>query len=876
MRKAYYLIFTLLLGASCCLPQKKTPMAEYPAKEFEEEYEYAEEDAADAEYDNSWELEPVDQNWYKQYKGSETRNWKLEHTELDITLDFKNSSISGFASLDLSPYFYSQDSLVLDAKKLNVEEVLDLSNKQNLKYQINPDSMQVTIYLDRKYKKGEKLAIKLKYNTSAKANMDRNGGAIASDDGYYFINTDRKRNIPMQFWTQGETESSSRWFPTLDAPNQKHSQRISVKVPDTMKVLSNGLKISSKISEGTKTVVWEQKKAHAVYLTMLAVGNWSVVKDKWKNLDVEYWVEKPFENQAKNIFGNTPEMMEFFSKYTGVEYPWDKYSQVVVRDFVSGAMENTSATVHMEALHQTPGELLDRPLEDYISHELFHQWFGDYVTAESWANISLNESFATYGEYLWKANKYGEIVADETLYGFKKSYENWGGYTGKTLLRHNYSTTNDVFDVTSYQKGALILHMLRNEIGDEAFRAGLKNYLTKHAFKNAEVDELRLCFEETSGLDLARFFDQWYKRPTYPSYQIDVVKESNEGYKLSIVQDADEYAFTYGKMDIRYSIESKVFNKTLFIDESSTSVDLGNIKPDWLVIDPNNKVLGTFGYTTDGAEKFFDLSRLYLAYTNVESPSIKSKLAETFEEMIAIETDFGNSVSIVKDQIDSLRVLMIRDAIMSKSAVLSRNVLFPFFNNTSDEKLGEMIGLDFIAAAVKDKSNPSELRNQCFNIVADLSKDSNYFKSYVNDPSILVSNSAIARIWKKDKLQSLVPEGLRNEEFSIATSWFKQSLFVGGNPSEQYDYYEVLKSHPHFNPTNTSELIDNIFTYVSDPSDFVYELLQSNNSVNLRAAVRAIDSRLERIGMVRGRSETSVIEEEKLLQQLKTKLEEGK
>jgi len=433
-----------------------------------------------------------------------------------------------------------------------------------------------------------------------------------------------------------------------------------------------------------------------------------------------------------------------------------------------------------------------------------------------------------------------------------------------------------VFDVTSYQKGALILHMLRNEIGDEAFRAGLKNYLTKHAFKNAEVDELRLCFEETSGLDLARFFDQWYKRPTYPSYQIDVVKESNEGYKLSIVQDADEYAFTYGKMDIRYSIESKVFNKTLFIDESSTSVDLGNIKPDWLVIDPNNKVLGTFGYTTDGAEKFFDLSRLYLAYTNVESPSIKSKLAETFEEMIAIETDFGNSVSIVKDQIDSLRVLMIRDAIMSKSAVLSRNVLFPFFNNTSDEKLGEMIGLDFIAAAVKDKSNPSELRNQCFNIVADLSKDSNYFKSYVNDPSILVSNSAIARIWKKDKLQSLVPEGLRNEEFSIATSWFKQSLFVGGNPSEQYDYYEVLKSHPHFNPTNTSELIDNIFTYVSDPSDFVYELLQSNNSVNLRAAVRAIDSRLERIGMVRGRSETSVIEEEKLLQQLKTKLEEGK
>lgn len=151
---------------------------------------------------------------------------------------------------------------------------------------------------------------------------------------------------------------------------------------------------------------------HAPYLFMMSIGEYSIVKDTWKKIPVNYYVEKEYEKDAKAIFGNTPEMIEFYSKTLGVDYVWPKYSQVIVRDYVSGAMENTSATVHGEFLQQHSRDLLDENNEDVISHELFHQWFGDLVTCESWSNLPLNESFATYGEYLWREYKYGRDDAD--------------------------------------------------------------------------------------------------------------------------------------------------------------------------------------------------------------------------------------------------------------------------------------------------------------------------------------------------------------------------------------------------------------------------------------------------------------------------------
>jgi hypothetical protein len=349
---------------------------------------------------------------------------------------------------------------------------------------------------------------------------------ISDDIGMYFINADGKNPTkPTQMWTQGEPQSNCHWFPTLDAPNQKHTQRISITFPGNMQSLSNGELKSSVDMYGNngihlRTDVWVQNKPHAPYLTMLAVGNWVRVKDslpwpidpnlrKKETLPIEYLVEPQFKDDAKMIFGNTPEMIQFFSQYTGVKYPWDKYSQVVVRDFVSGAMENTSATVHMEQLQHDKYDHIDDTYEDYISHELFHQWFGNYVTAENWSDLTLNESFATYGEYLWREHKNGASNANQWLYSTEKSIYNISNYN--PLLNHHYLNINQQFDGVRYQKGACILHLLRQFIGDDAFRTSMKRYLETFAFKSAEVDDWRQIIEEVTGMDMKPFFNVWYK-----------------------------------------------------------------------------------------------------------------------------------------------------------------------------------------------------------------------------------------------------------------------------------------------------------------------------------------------------------------------------
>jgi len=260
----------------------------------------------------------------------------------------------------------------------------------------------------------------------------------------------------------------------------------------------------------------------------------SVVKDNWKGKEVTYYVEKEYASVARKIFGNTPEMMTYFSRITGVEYPWVKYAQFVGRDFVSGAMENTTATLHQESAQQDARELVDgNRWEGTIAHELFHQWFGDLVTTESWSNLTVNESFANYSEYLWDEYKYGKDKADATNYEAMAGYLQ-SGSEEKDLVRFYYRDKEDMFDAVSYNKGGRILHMLRNYIGDSAFFRSLNVYLKNNQFKAAEAHQLRLAFEEVTGKDLNWFFNQWYYGSGHPDLDITYGYDSS-AMKVSVI-----------------------------------------------------------------------------------------------------------------------------------------------------------------------------------------------------------------------------------------------------------------------------------------------------------------------------------------------------
>jgi aminopeptidase N len=461
----------------------------------------------------------------KLYQATNPKSNDVLHSKLEVRFDWQNQWLLGKATIDVKPYFYPVKKLYLNARGMDINKVQLVGSKGNtdLKYVYENDSLKID--LDKEYTAKEKYTVFIDYKS--KPNELKTGGsrAIAEDKGLYFINPkgEDKNKMP-QIWTQGETQSNSAWFPCIDSPNEKMTNEIYITVDDKYTTLSNGLLLKqTKNTDGTRTDYWKMDMPHAVYLVMMGIGEFKKVVDKpWNGKEVSYYVEKEYEPYAKAIFGLTPEMIEFFSTRLGTPYAWQKYAQIVCRDYVSGAMENTTATLHGEFVYQTERELLDGSKgEDVISHELFHQWFGDLVTAESWSNLTLNESFATYGEYLWQEYKHGIDAADAHSYASRSGYIAQSSQKDPPLLRFQYENREDMFDAISYNKGGQILHMLRKQVGDDAFFASLKLYLEKNKFKNAEVNDLRMAFEEVTGQDLNWFFNQWYYSGGHPVLAIN-------------------------------------------------------------------------------------------------------------------------------------------------------------------------------------------------------------------------------------------------------------------------------------------------------------------------------------------------------------------
>ncbi|PSL48681.1 aminopeptidase N [Chitinophaga niastensis] len=474
----------------------------------------------------------------KIYRASATKVNDLVHTKLDVRFDYAKRHLYGKAWITLKPHFYATDSLTLDAKGMDINEVAIVKAGKNSPLKYSYDSLQLHIKLDNKYQPSASYIIYISYTAKPDELKVKGSAAISDAKGLYFINPDGKDpNKPTQIWTQGETEAASAWFPTIDKTNQKCTEEISMTVEKKYVTLSNGKLVSQKNNaDGTRTDTWKMDLPHSPYLFMMAVGDYAIVKDTWRGKEVNYYVEKPFEKYAKNIFGNTPEMLTFYSKILGYDYPWVKYSQITGRDYVSGAMENTTATLHGEFMQKTDRELLDNNNynESVIAHELFHHWFGDLATAESWSNLTVNESFADYSEYLWLEHKYGKDAADEHSLEAAQSYMSMTQYAGdKDLVRFHYRDKEDMFDQVTYQKGGRILNMLRNAVGDSAFFKSLNVYLKANAFKATEAHQLRLAFEEVTGRDMNWFFNQWYFGKGFP--ELDISYKYNDAAKTVTV-----------------------------------------------------------------------------------------------------------------------------------------------------------------------------------------------------------------------------------------------------------------------------------------------------------------------------------------------------
>jgi aminopeptidase N len=616
--------------------------------------------------------EPVDTSWKKILRESYPKSNEIVHTKLDVRFDYDKSYLYGKEWLTLKPHFYPTDSVLLDAKGIEIKEIAIMKGATKLPLTYKYDGMQLNIKLDKTYVGDEKYTLYFDYVSKPNDLKVKGSDAITDAKGLYFINPKgENKDKPTQIWTQGETEANSVWMVTIDKPNQKSTQEIAMTVPNKYVTLSNGLMVSKKINtDGTRTDNWKMDLPHAPYLFFMGVGDFSIVKDTYKGKEVSYYVEKKEEPYARKVFGNTPEMMKFFSEKLGVEYPWQKYNQMVGRDYVSGAMENTTATLHQESAYQNSRQLADgNAWEETIAHELFHQWFGDLVTAESWSHLTVNESFANYSEYLWDEYKYGADAA------YEHNVEDMQGYLlsgseKKDLVRFHYADKEEMFDGVSYNKGGRILNMLRNYLGDDAFFKSLNNYLTTNKFKAGEAGLLRLAFEETTGLDLNWFWNQWYYGSGHPKLKIDYNYDDAAGKAMVIVEQTQKSGKVFKlpmAIDVYNGAEKKrykvvVENKidTLYFNYS-TKPTLINVDADKLLLceKTDNKTEDNFIEQFKNAKNYVDRKEAIEFFAKKNSPELAKGLNDKFGglkilTLQKLATSPYKADKVVLEQVESL------------------------------------------------------------------------------------------------------------------------------------------------------------------------------------------------------------------------------
>jgi aminopeptidase N len=530
------------------------------------------------------------------YQPSRKRLADITHLILDITPRFEQKRLDGKAFLDIKPYNRPVNEVRLDAKGMEIGEVsiAVAGDYQPVDYSYN--DLVLDIALDREYSPDEEFTLYIEY-TAEPYRLEEKGIDLSSGRGLYFIDPwDKNPFKPTQIWSQGETESNSVWFPVIDAPNEHFTQEIRITVDPEYTTLSNGLLTASELNEdGSRTDTWKQGKPHGPHLVMIAVGRFHVRIHEREPVEVSYYTTEEYAADVVEIFGNTPEMIAYFSELLQYDYPWEKFAQIVVQDFTSGAMENTTAVVYYSRYYADRYDKLDYEFDGTIAHELIHQWFGNLVACESWAHLILNESLATYGEYLWYDHHYGRETADrqrnESLY----SYLNEFLYKSEPIVNYYFDDAEELFDAHRYDKGSCVLHMLRNYLGDDFFFDGLAHYLNTFRFSSAEIHDLRQSMELVSGEDLNWFFDQWFMQAGHPIVDIEqTYNKAEKAVEVAIrqIQDIDQYTTFRFPLAIDLYFPDTVKRYRVWVDSRNQSIKLpSRVKPLLVNVDADKVML---------------------------------------------------------------------------------------------------------------------------------------------------------------------------------------------------------------------------------------------------------------------------------------------
>jgi aminopeptidase N len=431
----------------------------------------------------------------------------VRHVEIDVALDFETDSVQGVVTTHYNALFDTVREVTLDAAELAIEQVTMAGKKTPLIYWSEGDKLRIR--LDRDYAYGQQFGVTVRYSAHPRT-------------GLVFVHPmEGNPDLPTQAWTQGQTEYHHYWFPCHDFPNDRATTALKATVPSAYFALSNGkLEGVTENPNGTKTYAWRQDFPHPAYLITLVAGEFTELPDQWREVPVNYYVRPGREDDGHRMLDNTPRMIELFSTKTGVDYPWVKYAQIVPEMFL-GAMENTSATTHSYRLMPDERASLDYSPDDVVAHELAHQWFGDLLTCRDWGHIWLNESFATFMEEVWMEHDKGE---DEARTDFRRNLQLYleADKRGRRPIVYNVyrKHAGELFDRHVYEKGSLVLNLLRFTLGEDAFWRAINLYLERNRGREVISADLERAVEEATGRSMARYFEQWVYKAGHPEFSV--------------------------------------------------------------------------------------------------------------------------------------------------------------------------------------------------------------------------------------------------------------------------------------------------------------------------------------------------------------------
>jgi aminopeptidase N len=463
-----------------------------------------------------------------------SREIDVKHVLVDLKFDWDKEQAFGTTAITVAP-FKNTSKIYLDAAFMTINSVkLASGTALKFNYAGKDSDNNLEIMLDREYKAGEDLTVKIDYKTNYVNTADTETAIGSFGRGLRFIKpTADEPSKPYQIWSQGETEFNRYWFPSYDNPNDFRTSEVKATVEKKYSVISNGKLVSdTPNTDGTHTVIWKMDQPYSNYLTSIVVGEYTNVEQVADGIPVYNFGYKNEAKQVAETVKRLPDTINFFSKMTGVKYAYPKYSQTFVEDF-GGGMENISATTQIEEMIKDEREMLDEDSDSLQAHELAHQWFGDYVTCRDWGQIWLNESFATYFEALYREYSKGH---DEFLYDNVRSNQNvyygdWKQGNRRPIVTKYYANKDAMFDNYAYPRGGAVLHMLRKHLGDENWWKAINHYLVSNAHQPVSTEDFRIAIEESTGESMDWFFDQWLYKMGHPVF---VVTQSYENGKVTL------------------------------------------------------------------------------------------------------------------------------------------------------------------------------------------------------------------------------------------------------------------------------------------------------------------------------------------------------